>query len=110
MLIDSHVHLQDKRFAVDLDRKWRPESHTFARPLTVKPLSHTHPDLTDNYAMRRTSFAFVALSASLVAALAACRDDTLVDLTGGGHAWALWSNRLDGSLRYFSDHLARPRP
>jgi len=35
---------------------------------------------------------------------------TLVDLTGGGHAWALWSNRLDGSLRYFSDHLARPRP
>ena len=34
----------------------------------------------------------------------------LVDLTGGGHAWALWSNRLDGSLRYFSDHLARPRP
>jgi len=34
---------------------------------------------------------------------------TLVDLTGGGHAWALWSNRLDGSLRYFSDHLARPR-
>ena len=35
---------------------------------------------------------------------------TLVDVTGGGHAWALWSSRLDGSLRYFSDHLARSRP
>ena len=35
---------------------------------------------------------------------------TLVDLTGGGHAWALWSDRLDGSLRYFSDHLSGPRP
>jgi enterochelin esterase-like enzyme len=35
---------------------------------------------------------------------------TLVDLTGGGHAWALWSARLDGSLRYFSDHLSGPRP
>ncbi len=34
---------------------------------------------------------------------------TLVDVTGGGHAWALWSSRLDGSLRYFSDHLARGR-
>jgi enterochelin esterase-like enzyme len=34
----------------------------------------------------------------------------LVDVTGGGHAWALWSNRLDGSLRYFSDHLGGPRP
>jgi enterochelin esterase-like enzyme len=31
---------------------------------------------------------------------------TLVDVTGGGHAWALWSRRLDGSLRYFSDHLS----
>jgi S-formylglutathione hydrolase FrmB len=30
---------------------------------------------------------------------------TLVDVTGGGHAWALWSRRLDGSMRYFSDHL-----
>jgi S-formylglutathione hydrolase FrmB len=30
---------------------------------------------------------------------------TLVDVTGGGHAWALWSRRLDGALRYFSDHL-----
>jgi enterochelin esterase-like enzyme len=34
---------------------------------------------------------------------------SLVDLTAGGHAWALWSGRLDGALRYFSDHLARPR-
>jgi enterochelin esterase-like enzyme len=34
---------------------------------------------------------------------------TLVDVTGGGHAWALWSNRLDGSLRYFSDHLEQAR-
>jgi S-formylglutathione hydrolase FrmB len=31
---------------------------------------------------------------------------TLVDVTGGGHAWALWSHRLDGALRYFSDHLS----
>ena len=31
---------------------------------------------------------------------------TLVDVAGGGHAWALWSARLDGALRYFSDHLA----
>jgi enterochelin esterase-like enzyme len=30
---------------------------------------------------------------------------TLVDFTGGGHAWALWSHRLDGGLCYFSDHL-----
>jgi S-formylglutathione hydrolase FrmB len=35
---------------------------------------------------------------------------TQVDLTGGGHAWALWSARLDGSLRYFSDHLGRSSP
>ena len=34
---------------------------------------------------------------------------TLLDVTGGGHAWALWSARLDGALRYFSDHLARVR-
>ena len=34
---------------------------------------------------------------------------TLIDVTGGGHAWALWSSRLEGSLRYFSDHLARAR-
>jgi S-formylglutathione hydrolase FrmB len=33
-----------------------------------------------------------------------------VNLTGGGHAWTLWSNRLDGALRYFSDHLSGPRP
>ncbi|HET6172337.1 MAG TPA: alpha/beta hydrolase-fold protein [Gaiellales bacterium] len=31
---------------------------------------------------------------------------TRVDFTGGGHAWALWSARLDGALRYFSTHLA----
>lgn len=35
---------------------------------------------------------------------------TVVDVTGGGHAWALWAFRLDGSLRYFSDHLLRARP
>jgi S-formylglutathione hydrolase FrmB len=34
---------------------------------------------------------------------------TQVDVTGGGHAWALWSSRLDGALRYFSDHLRRAR-
>lgn len=34
---------------------------------------------------------------------------TLVDVTGGGHAWALWSHRLDGSLRFFSDHLGGVR-
>jgi enterochelin esterase-like enzyme len=34
---------------------------------------------------------------------------TLVDVTAGGHAWALWSSRLDGALRYFSDHLERAR-
>jgi len=34
---------------------------------------------------------------------------TLLDVTAGGHAWALWSNRLDGALRYFSDHLDRAR-
>ncbi|MDP9259618.1 MAG: esterase family protein [Actinomycetota bacterium] len=34
---------------------------------------------------------------------------TLVDVTGGGHAWALWSGRLDGALRYFSDHLGGVR-
>lgn len=31
---------------------------------------------------------------------------TVVDVTGGGHAWALWSDRLDGALRFFSDHLS----
>ena len=34
---------------------------------------------------------------------------TWLDVTGGGHAWALWSRRLDGALRYFSLHLGRPR-
>jgi enterochelin esterase-like enzyme len=34
---------------------------------------------------------------------------TLLDVAGGGHAWALWSARLDGALRYFADHLAGPR-
>jgi S-formylglutathione hydrolase FrmB len=43
-------------------------------------------------------------------ALRAAGVHTLVNLTGGGHAWALWSARLDGSLRYFSDHLSGPRP
>jgi enterochelin esterase-like enzyme len=33
---------------------------------------------------------------------------THLDLMGGGHAWALWSDRLDGSLRYFSRYLGRP--
>jgi S-formylglutathione hydrolase FrmB len=42
-------------------------------------------------------------------ALRAAGVHTLLDVTGGGHAWALWSRRLDGSLRYFSDHLTRPR-
>jgi S-formylglutathione hydrolase FrmB len=42
-------------------------------------------------------------------ALQAAGVHTLVDVTGGGHAWALWSNRLDGALRYFSDHLGGAR-
>jgi S-formylglutathione hydrolase FrmB len=41
-------------------------------------------------------------------ALRHARVHTLVDVTGGGHAWALWSDRLDGALRYFSDHLGEP--
>ena len=32
---------------------------------------------------------------------------TWLDVTGGGHAWTLWSRRLDGALRYFSLHLGR---
>jgi enterochelin esterase-like enzyme len=28
-----------------------------------------------------------------------------LDVTGGGHAWTLWSSRLDQSLRFFSTHL-----
>jgi S-formylglutathione hydrolase FrmB len=43
-------------------------------------------------------------------ALQAAGVHTLVDVTGGGHAWALWSRRLDGALRYFSDHLGGERP
>jgi S-formylglutathione hydrolase FrmB len=34
---------------------------------------------------------------------------TLLNLSGGGHAWALWSARLEGALRYFSDHLSGGR-
>jgi enterochelin esterase-like enzyme len=41
--------------------------------------------------------------------LQGARVHTLVDVTGGGHAWALWSSRLDGALRYFSDHLEGAR-
>lgn len=32
-----------------------------------------------------------------------------LDVTGGGHAWELWAARMDGALRYASDHLAPPR-
>ena len=32
-----------------------------------------------------------------------------LDVTGGGHAWELWASRMDGALRYASDHLAAPR-
>ena len=28
-----------------------------------------------------------------------------LEVTDGGHAWILWSQRLDGALRYFSEHL-----
>jgi S-formylglutathione hydrolase FrmB len=31
---------------------------------------------------------------------------TLLNVSGGGHAWVLWSARLDGALRYFSHHLS----
>ena len=34
---------------------------------------------------------------------------TRVDVTGGGHAWELWASRMDGALRYASDHLAAVR-
>ena len=34
---------------------------------------------------------------------------THLAVTHGGHSWALWASRLDGALRYFSDHLTRPR-
>jgi enterochelin esterase-like enzyme len=34
---------------------------------------------------------------------------TWLDVTGGGHAWALWSARFDGALRYFSNHLGAQR-
>jgi enterochelin esterase-like enzyme len=34
---------------------------------------------------------------------------TRLDVTGGGHAWELWASRMDGALRYASDHLAAPR-
>lgn len=29
-----------------------------------------------------------------------------LDVTTGGHAWALWASRLNGALAYFSTHLA----
>lgn len=32
-----------------------------------------------------------------------------LDVTGGGHAWELWASRMDGALRYASDHLTAPR-
>ena len=41
-------------------------------------------------------------------ALRAAGVHTWLDVTGGGHAWALWSKRLDGALRYFSLHLGGP--
>jgi enterochelin esterase-like enzyme len=34
---------------------------------------------------------------------------TMLGAAGGGHAWELWSDRLTGALRYFSDHLAGSR-
>jgi enterochelin esterase-like enzyme len=34
---------------------------------------------------------------------------TVLDVTGGGHAWELWANRMNGALRYASDHLAHSR-
>ena len=30
---------------------------------------------------------------------------TRLDVTGGGHSWMLWADRIDGALTYFSDHL-----
>ncbi len=32
-----------------------------------------------------------------------------LDVTGGGHAWELWASRMDGALRYASDHLTARR-
>ena len=32
-----------------------------------------------------------------------------IDVTGGGHAWELWASRMDGALRYASDHLEADR-
>lgn len=34
------------------------------------------------------------------------RVHTQLDVTGGGHAWELWASRMDGALRYASDHMA----
>jgi enterochelin esterase-like enzyme len=31
---------------------------------------------------------------------------SVLDVTGGGHAWELWASRMNGALRYASDHLA----
>jgi enterochelin esterase-like enzyme len=34
---------------------------------------------------------------------------TRLNVNRGGHAWELWSSRMNGALRYASDHLAAPR-
>jgi len=59
------------------------------------------------YAGRRDRVMPSTLQVAL--ALRAAGVHTLIDVTGGGHAWALWSDRLDGALRYFSDHLGGAR-
>jgi S-formylglutathione hydrolase FrmB len=75
-------------------------------PLRARELARTgaHVYL---YAGRRDRVMPNTLEVGL--ALRAAGVHTLVDVTGGGHAWALWSHRLDGALRYFSHHLGGER-
>jgi enterochelin esterase-like enzyme len=49
------------------------------------------------------------MTLSVARALQRAHVQTRVNVTGGGHAWELWSSRMDGALRYASDHLAAPR-
>jgi enterochelin esterase-like enzyme len=46
---------------------------------------------------------------AVAAALRGAGVHTRVDVPSGGHAWELWSARMNGALRYASDHLAPPR-
>ncbi|MDX6568153.1 MAG: hypothetical protein QOH15_731 [Gaiellales bacterium] len=49
------------------------------------------------------------MTLSVAGALRHAHVRTRLDVTGGGHAWELWASRMNGALRYASDHLAAPR-